>query len=100
MSKFKTLSVAEDKHQSDRLTASQIHQRWIRVARKTEIQSEELRISVTNKRRLMIELIHNGASYDYINFDDIDIDGLIQHLLEVKQFLSEEDMIARLIGTK
>lgn len=100
MSKFKTLSVAEDRYQSDRLTAAQARITSTRICGKYVASQEELRIGISTKRGLSVELYIDGLRWSNIVFENIDIDGLIQHLLEVKQFLSEEDMIARLLGTK
>lgn len=93
---FKLLSIAEDRGQSDRMSA--VQESWT-----TSIGARKLYISVDTKRTLRIELL-NGIDYriegKFVEFKGLDVDGLIEYLQEVKTFLSEEDMVKELMGKR
>lgn len=95
MSTYTILSVNEDNGHSDRLTAKfQSHNGrfgdW-----------STMKISVTDSRKLIIGKIDgNGLVNQNVEFQDIDLDGLIQYLQDVKVFLSEEDMVKKLMGIR
>jgi hypothetical protein len=104
--KFEILTVAEDDYESDRFTAAQKNYHhagfsWNPGRRSTPIQEcKELRFSLDVKRSLMIRKLKNGKMENMITFEKVDIDGLIEYLQEVKQFLSEEELVAKLLGKK
>lgn len=86
--KFELLSINEDDGASDRVTAKQVGE-------------GSIKISITDRKRARIEHI-DGRTYhkSIIEFKDLDIDGLIDFLQEAKVFISEEEMVRTLMGSK
>jgi len=93
MADYKLLSVNEDGGNSDRLTASFFSYGGFN-------KSSDMIISVTATRKLTIEQRKPNGLSGSLEFQDLDIDGLIQYLQEVKTFLHEEDMIKVLMGQR
>ena len=93
MSKFEILSVAEDNHKANCLSAKQ-------MSYKGGI-TQSLYISINTDRELTINL-NPDTDYRTVSrvFKGVDVDSLIEYLQDVKTFLSEEDMIATLMGRK
>jgi len=54
-------------------------------------------ISVGATRKFTVSKVVNGIA-ETLEFQDIDLDGLIQYLQDAKVFLSEEDMVKKLMG--
>jgi len=93
MSKFEILSVAEDNNKSNCLSAEQT------CYKNGIIQS--LYLSVNTDRDLVIRAKSN-TNYVGVSttFRGIDVDSLIEYLQDVKIFLSEEDMVKKLMGKR
>ena len=92
MSKFRTLSIAEQEYASDLITAVQTNNSgaYLSVAVKYE-----------HKPRLIIRQaggLPNGKHLSEINFREVDLDGLIELLIEARTFIREEEMVAKLRG--
>ncbi len=106
MGAVKILTVAEDNGISDRLTC--VSKSYAGFSQDRHIsQDKTLKISIDADRNLTLNMftngIYNGAFKFHeheiqFEFHDVDVDGLIQYLQEVKVWLSEEDMIKKLIG--
>ena len=91
---YSILSVNEDNGQSDRLTA--VFQSY----GGTFGEWSSMKISITNERKMIIgKLDGNGFVDQELEFRYINLDGLIQYLQAVKVYLSEEDMVKKLMGT-
>lgn len=84
---YKILTVAEDEYASNRLTAEFNSDDGWTYAR--------LRLSVDANRKLTI-----GIGDRVININKIDVDDFIEYFQEVKNFLSEEDLVKTLMGQK
>ena len=90
MSKFEILSVAEDNHKANCL-----------IARQTSYHNgvtQSLYLSINADRELTITvdpLTNRSTVFKYL-----DVDGLIEYLQVVKTFLSEEEMVNKLMGRK
>lgn len=93
MGKFNLLSVAEDNYVSDRYTAKQDS-----FFRGYTSRVVSLELSVTVDKTLTINFFESERLKDKIVFPNLDIDGMIEYLQEVKTFISEEDMIKKLRG--
>jgi hypothetical protein len=91
MSDYKLLSVNEDNGHSDRLTARFFSYGGFN-------KSSDMIISVSATRKFTIEQRKPNGLTGSVEFQDIDIDGVIQYLQDVKVFLSEEDMVKKLMG--
>jgi len=91
MSQSKILSVAEDNGRSDRLAF------WIKTYAGSG-EWHEMKISLTNKKQMIVS--HAAGIFCVEGFNAHAIDSLIDYLQQAKIFLSEEDMVARLMGTK
>ena len=104
MSKFEVLSVAQDGYVSDYLTAAQKHYQYASIyytkqgKRILDATVHELRISLDVKCNVLVRSFENDKLTNTIAFKRIDIDGLISYLQEVKTFISEEEMVAKLLG--
>ena len=91
---YKILTVAEDNYESDRLTA-------VFPSYGGRFQDpSQMTISVSAYRKVVIKRINQGIVNGSLEFQDLDIDGIIQYLQEVKTFLHEEDMIKVLMGQR
>ncbi len=94
MSDFTILSVAEDNYQSDRLSAVRVSP----VSRAVALQlPETLHISVTNQYELIMSIDHKPPIV-ITGFGTNTIDGLIEYLLDAKQFLKDEQLVKELMG--
>ena len=91
MTEFKVLSVAEENYESDCISA-----KW--YSYDNRYGHQQLRISVNKDRKLVLEDDRNALCFD--QFTVHTIDSLIQYLQDAKTFLSEEDMIAKLMGKR
>jgi hypothetical protein len=87
MSKLEVLSVSEDNYKSNCISARQVI-----FNGKTY---EKFYISINDDKQ-----IHISAVGGEVKFTCIDIDGIIEYLQEVKQFLSEIAVMNELIGRK
>jgi hypothetical protein len=96
MGKFELFSVAEDYYKSNRLTAKQ--EILIRDYGLNAFQTSSLQISVDTDKTLTIHDYKKGKLQNSIVFPDLDIDGMIEYLQDVKTFISEEEMIKKLAG--
>jgi hypothetical protein len=92
MGEFELISVAEDDYRSDQIKA-----KWTTYNTRTR-ETQTLDISVSADRKL--RLSNEAATLFFMNFDNEAIDSLIQYLQDAKTFLSEEDMVATLIGKR
>lgn len=90
--KMTILTVNQDDGHSDRITSIQENMIW------KHNEFEMLKICIDNKRRLTIENKDSLNRRTLINFNDIDIDGLIEYLHDVKEFLYEEDIVKTIKG--
>ncbi len=91
-SKFKVLSVAEDRWQSDRLTAN---------AESHFPNRQTFSLSFTDKGNMIMEAYcpsNVGIPVTKITVFDLDLDSLLQFVQDAKLFIEEERMIATLIG--
>lgn len=93
MTEFKVLSVAEDNYKSNCISA-----KW--YSYDNRYGHQQLRISVNKDRKLVLEDDRNGNALCFDRFTVQTIDSLIQYLQDAKTFLSEEDMIAKLMGKR
>jgi len=84
---YKILTVAEDEYASNRLTAEfNSNDAWTYA---------RLKLSVDANRKLTI-----GLGDRVININRIDVNDFIEYFQEVKNFLSEEDLVKVLMGQK
>lgn len=90
MSKLELLSIAEDSHKCNCMSARQsVYYKGV---------SQTLYLSINTERELTITINPLAPlTRDTTRFKGIDIDGLIEYLQDVRTFLSEEDMIKKLI---
>ena len=93
MPTLELLSIAEDSYQSDRISCK--HEEHYP-------NRQVLKLSVTSKKNLVIEARcpNNNQPAQVITVFDMDIDGLIQFLQDAKIFISEEEMVNKLMGRK
>ena len=92
MPKFEILSIKEDGEQSDRLSCKHVE---------VFPNKQVLKISVTAKKNLVIHAkAANNHTATVINVFGIDIDSLIEFLQEARTFVSEEEMVLKLMGRK
>lgn len=113
--KFKICSVAEDNYESDRLSSvatSFLHRtKYYRktyehrdgsdkISHKTTLVTEPttLKISVTANNKLIVRLSTPDTLDRLIEFNDIDIDSLIEYLNDAKVFVEEMKLINKLKG--
>jgi hypothetical protein len=91
MPKFELISIAEDGYESNRISC--VHEEHFP-------NRQQLKLSVTSKKNLVIEASNpnNNRPATIINVFDIDVDGLIEFLKEAKTFISEEEMVRKLMG--
>lgn len=91
MPTLELLSIAEDSYQSDRISCKH-EEHWP--------NRQTLKLSVTSKKNMVIEVSNPNmiGSKQVITVFDMDIDGLIQFLQDAKVFISEEEMVDKLIG--
>ncbi len=92
MSKLERLSVHEDGDRSNRLAA--IQDSW------TGRESTKFYLSVDVNGSAIFETRTNGVPKCSIQILKLDIDGMIEFLQDAKQFISEEKMVAVLMGKK
>jgi len=101
--KFEILSVAEDGYESNRITAAQRSIKPVSTTKtrwnQTYYAIQEIRFSLDVKRTLTVREYEDKRLKAIITFDKIDIDSLIEYLQQVKTFISEEEMVAKLMGT-
>jgi hypothetical protein len=88
MTRWKTLTVAEDNGHSDRLTTE--YRGYYKGS------GTDLRISISEKRELTIS--NPGGILCTPGFTTKDIDDLILYLQDAKVFLEESDILKRLLG--
>jgi|APFre7841882630_1041343.scaffolds.fasta_scaffold78206_2 hypothetical protein len=92
MPKFEILSIKEDDDQSDRISCK--HEEVFP-------NRQVLKISVTSKKNMTIHAkAANNHTATIINVFGIDIDSLIEFLQEARTFVSEEEMVNKLMGRK
>lgn len=84
------MSVNEDDRHSDRITAAFLSYGGFN-------RPSNMLISVGATRKFTVSKVVNGIA-ETLEFQDIDLDGLIQYLQDAKVFLSEEDMVKKLMG--
>lgn len=89
---LKTLSVAESGYVSDVIIGEQTN--YNIGSRKPVV----LRILINDKKTCIIRKIKNNQIKSEIEFSDIDIDGLIRYLGEVKNFLDDQKVVNLLKG--
>lgn len=116
MTKFEICSVAEDNYESDRLSATATsfatRKRFYtesytarngeeRLSHKTEMVSDPttLKISVTTSNKLIVRLSAPNTVDRRIEFNNVDLDSLIEYLKETKTFIEQERLIGKLKGT-
>jgi len=101
--KFEILSVAQDGYRSDRITAVLRHVKSVADRNHwngRQLSVVELRISVDVKSTITIHEYDGDMLKNMISFERCDIDSLIQCLQDVKTFISEEEMVAKLMGKR
>jgi hypothetical protein len=60
-----------------------------------------LRFSINPKSQITIEAYDDGMrSIGVMVFNDLDIDGMLQYLQDVKQYISEQELIDKLLNSK
>jgi hypothetical protein len=92
MTALRILTVAEDNNQSDRITAKLNYDDF------RHINSVSINLSISNTKILTIK-----SELGVINIKDFDrkmIGDLIKYLEEAREFLSEEEMVAKLMGRR
>ena len=96
MSTLRILSVAESNYISDGVVAQQNNYRPVTRSGSSGPFGNDniLKIKIDKDRKLDISL----STGEHIKFLDLDVDGLIQYLQEVKVWLSEEDLVRKLMG--
>lgn len=91
MSKLRILSVAENNGDSDSLTA---HQKY-----RTRNGNWEFGITIDLNRTVVIKRKYEtSTTIETLTFSNLDIDGIIEYLAEVKQLISEQEVINKLMG--
>lgn len=92
MGELKILTVNEDGGFSDRMTAVQDSH--------LPGANFSLRISIDTESKLTLKITSNKyqPGTGTMDFPNLDIDGLIDYLQQVKTFMSEEEMVVALRG--
>lgn len=99
MSKFETLTVAEQRYESDRLTATQTNSKGAYIS--VSVKYEPRHGFSQSPTRLIIRQaggLPNNRHLSEIDFNEIDLDGLIEVLQDARTFIKEEEMVAKLRG--
>jgi len=93
MGKLRVLSVAEAKWDSDALVCEQ--------ESGYGINKGTLRIRIGTDASLVVTQFNHGMQQcGVVVLKDLDIDGLLQYLQDVKQLISEEQLALKLMGKK
>lgn len=92
MPKLERLSIQEDGGRSNRLAA--IQHSW------TLREQTKFYISIDENGSAILEGRTGDLLKASIHILELDIDGMIEFLQDAKQFISEEKMIAKLMGKK
>ena len=104
--KFEILSVAEDSYESTRFSASQKNYTyspvyWVGPNKPIrETHCTEVRFSLDINQTLTVREYRDKKLQSIIKLEHADIDGLIAYLHEAKAFISEEKMVAKLMGKR
>lgn len=65
------------------------------------LNKHTLRISINLKSQITIQKFNDGMrQVGSVVFNDFDIDGMLQYLQEVKQHISEQELVDRLMKAK
>ena len=91
--KLKILSVAETHWDSDCLACQQTSG--------FGPNQGTIRITIDLKSQIVIEKFNQGMqTVGSVVLKDFDIDGMLQYLQDVKQLISEQELVDKLIGRK
>jgi len=64
----------------------------------------DLKISINSQSQITIEILRRTMNQRIVDnkltFNNLDIDGMIEYLTEVKQFISEAKLVDRLMGKR
>lgn len=92
---FEILSVAENGGDSNSIAAVQKQNSWHPGISSPE---DKLFLKIDVKRNLTIKFTRGDTLQNTIQFAGLDIDSLILYLQDVREFISEEEMIQTLKG--
>jgi len=91
--RMKTLSVAETHWDSDCLACQQTSG--------FGPNQGTMRITINLKSQIIIEQFNHGMqTVGTVVLKDLDIDGMLQYLQDVKQLISEQELVNKLTGRK
>jgi hypothetical protein len=94
MSKLELLSIEENGGRSDCMAAQQSASPW-------PSQPMKLHINIAVDSSATFTLIsEKGLAVRAIDIQALDIDGMIDYLKDVRDFISEEKMVSKLMGRK
>lgn len=97
MSKFETLSIAEQEYESDAFAGTQTNSRGAYLS--VTVKHDPRPGLPWSPARLIIRQaggLPNNKHLSEINFSEVDLDGLIELLKDARTFIKEEEMVAKL----